>query len=621
MPQQQVELKPILQNTNVKAYGVKVYRYLFSPKDKPTRNGYSKKHIVQAWKQLKEKIEKDEQPKYYVQVLYLSGKLGKWIASNWTQLTKNEPVLIEKYEVETYFKSFIFNIMKNPKRQPAGGNDSINNDCLFDAIMNGLKYNFELLPKSMRYASQWKKSLKLDRNDKIPFSMIPTLEEKLKIKINVVGDHNYTSVYESFHEVTIKLKNEHYTYVEQRSKDILKAVKINDKIKESKKLYVYTDHKNIFDGSKMFSLPENEFLTMIKNKRFSNISLMNVPTGEKHKEYHEKIINNCNLVKQLSENKIDLSKMNYSEKDTVKKMIFHELKGIVQPEEMDIVEEGHISRATQGGLMFSCEEKTTFDKAFMIDINSMYPSIMNNSSFKFPIVKPTYEKLDKLPEFLSYGIYRCVVHRSGDEKIDRWFKFSSFNEYTHISLNHALFLGLKVELIQDDQANAILYKGARDRVLSKHYFGKTIDYLYEMKKQHSKETRSFKNMLNLIWGSLCEKNYIKKNTLDGDIDCEDNDLISIKPSENCNKVKMLSSEKIFLYPFARIQPFLLSYARFEMCKQLFKLNDKIIRVHTDSALLITDVKDLFETSDKMGCWKIENEGSCIVKGMKKVEFL
>ena len=57
-----------------------------------------------------------------------------------------------------------------------------------------------------------KKYLKLKRNDKIPVSCIPIIENKLKTyQINIRGDYLYSSTVKSNKVINLILSNQHYT--------------------------------------------------------------------------------------------------------------------------------------------------------------------------------------------------------------------------------------------------------------------------------------------------------------------------------------------------------------------------------------------------------------------------
>lgn len=66
--------------------------------------------------------------------------------------------------------------------------------------------------------SDLKEFLKIGRDDPIDYRRIPEIEDELEIRINVVGDFEYTSVKTHFDRLlTVSLTNGHYKYVSPNS--------------------------------------------------------------------------------------------------------------------------------------------------------------------------------------------------------------------------------------------------------------------------------------------------------------------------------------------------------------------------------------------------------------------
>ena len=151
-----------------------------------------------------------------------------------------------------------------------------------------------------------------------------------------------------------------------------------------------------------------------------------------------------------------------------------------------------------GALIFSSKD-TTLDNAIQYDINSAYPSIMIRNDFKVPMTQGEFKYIDNLFEkpYLSYGIYRVIISRSGDENIDKLFRFNPKNKYTHTDINSAILLKLNIELIKDGQANYLSYeKGCvQGSVMFKSFFEK----LYEYKKN---KVPFSKDIITSLWVDL-----------------------------------------------------------------------------------------------------------------------
>jgi hypothetical protein len=91
-----------------------------------------------------------------------------------------------KYEEPKDYKAFQFYLILKDK--PEGGNDKFN-DCLFNCLHS---YLYSRLP--WKTPTEFKKYLKLKREDKVPIQCIKKIEDKLKTyAINIRGDYIYSS--------------------------------------------------------------------------------------------------------------------------------------------------------------------------------------------------------------------------------------------------------------------------------------------------------------------------------------------------------------------------------------------------------------------------------------------
>jgi hypothetical protein len=146
----------------------------------------------------------------------------------------------------------------------------------------------------------------------------------------------------------------------------------------------------------------------------------------------------------------------------------------------------------------------------------------------------------KLSGGYAYGLYRFNIYKSGDPKIDRLFRFKPidlFNNdnilqksfYTSIDLKIADMLGLKKELIEDNNINCVLYP--RSHCLTGfEVFNKFTEVLKPLKEE---KVDGAKLLLNILSGCLGEKN-LKKMVIDDDIDdnIDDNTIKSLELSDN-----------------------------------------------------------------------------------------
>eukprot|EP01040_Poterioochromonas_malhamensis_P003462 gene3462-3691_t len=152
-------------------------------------------------------------------------------------------------DTEQTCKTFVLYSSKIPNA--TGGVDDSHNDCLFRAIIRGLNYNYDLLPKEINNAEKLKKFLNIARNAKVPLQkvkdIIPMLAEN-NISIQISGDHNLDTEEKEIN-IEIELKNQHYelklknmTYIEKLRDQMIKGT---DKSKYNRQLYSYFEDNEI----------------------------------------------------------------------------------------------------------------------------------------------------------------------------------------------------------------------------------------------------------------------------------------------------------------------------------------------------------------------------------------
>jgi hypothetical protein len=309
-----------------------------------------------------------------------------------------------------------------------------------------------------------------------------------------------------------------------------------------------------------------------------------------------------------------LAKTNFKVKDAVLKFFHNNTLGCVEPEPITPMEAQWIDETFKGGIMFS-ENDLTCEHAILSDKNSAYPATLNNTGFSIPIKEGVFKKITELPPIMGYGIYRVIIHKSGDKNTDKLFRFNSNNKYTHIDVNNAREIGLKVELIVDDQSNCLLYSKRNNSTV---FFRSTINYLYDLKL---KKVPFAKDLLSQLWGALCQKRLVKKFVKDEEFNIPNEcDIERIDICGDTLKVAYSSKSNLYILPYARFGPFLTAHARRHMSLIMLPYKENIIRCHTDSILSTCEIKEL-KLSNTMGDWKIENQGKCYVNKMNKVKFL
>src|SRR6185295_7304361 len=118
------------------------------------------------------------------------------------------------------------------------------------------------------------------------------------------------------------------------------------------------------------------------------------------KQAYEKFIRQADELKAATNGRINKYKTGDNTATVAK--LYQENETII-PDPIDILECEILEASTGSGLMWA--ENGYEGPAYCEDLKSAYPSIMADSTFKVPIRKPEYKKLESLPEILSVGCY------------------------------------------------------------------------------------------------------------------------------------------------------------------------------------------------------------------------
>ena len=380
------------------------------------------------------------------------------------------------------------------------------------------------------------------------------------------------------------LVREHYSINTYKVKNINIDHKVS---KLEKKPLIYTSTFEAFDGIKKFQLSK-EYLFTIYHWNTPYI-LIKVP--EATKEEYDNFIIKADTLKKETNNEINLYKTG-SHNVTALHLFNNYTKHIDNPPVIDQVESTFINMASQGALIFNT--KGYNGQAYKADVKSMYPSIMK-SKILFPVKEGELKYITEFGNFFNYGIYRCKI--IGNTKL---FRFNFDNYYTHFDLNTAKDLGLQINLIIDDKPNFLYY--SRDKCLTGHeIFGRFVDKMFDLKQ---KKIPDAKKILNILWGSLCEKykkDVVHKIGHSFDIP-SDAKVNFIKPSIINDDQILISYSKfnnLYKYGWARIMPFLISKGR-KIISEIIKPYENIcIRCHTDGVIFKEEPKDI-KYGDKLG---------------------
>ena len=103
-----------------------------------------------------------------------------------------------------------------------------------------------------------KKKLKLKRDDLIPVSLMPQVEKLFNAKINVTGDHLFTSANTARRLINLKLENEHYTLSHKhRSSELMRGITC-----KSQEIHMY---QNNDDGTATAYDGKQEYIVSFKD--------------------------------------------------------------------------------------------------------------------------------------------------------------------------------------------------------------------------------------------------------------------------------------------------------------------------------------------------------------------
>lgn len=474
-----------------------------------------------------------------------------------------------------------FNVYVILKEKAEGGSDKYN-DCLYYCL-NEIIPNFKSYYSS---PSDFKTQLKVNRFDRVPLEKIILVEKKLRtIQINVRGDHIYTSQIKSNKSVNLLLNNQHFEIDTTLNK---KPLAKNIRYKEKQILLVDKKTLNVCDGmnSWIISIGElNKIKYDFQNKyiivdrmewKDKTGNIIKYTIEEEYKLYVEI----AKDLKTKSNGIINLFKTgNFisTSLDLFERMSKH----INEPENILQDEVEWLEYVKAGALIFS---EPFIGELFKYDVKSLYPYLMIQNYIKFPVKRGEFKTIEILPsDYFQYGIYRCVISPSSDKNINKLFRFNRYNYYTHFSLEHAKTLNLKIELINDSKPNFLFYDG-NSRMTMKEVFEPFVNTLFELKDKHKLEAA--KNILNKLWGALCETEktkYFNDNKSEIVIPNTE-DIIMIYP-DNSDESKDIITTRKRLNPYktkyARLGCFLLSKARLFMSNLMYSHRNEIKRCQTD----------------------------------------
>lgn len=516
-----------------------------------------------------------------------------------------------------------------PKKK--GGDDKYN-DCFFNALLAGLNQHAELLPKEINNRLNMKEYLKLKRCAKISIdnikSLIPLFAEN-NISIQVEGDYKLQSE-EQEQDIEIILQDGHYTFKfenEQYIDSLKKSMKDSLGVsKYDRKLYSYfvdDENNKIYycSGQKIEEYDINDEIN-IKMRHDIKFILIEAETFEDLQITRKNYNDDMELLFKETKGKIDLKKFKNVKNCAINTFLdmFQKRNVEVQPlseqEDIWLYNYYHVGG---GGWVF--HENGYEGKGFTIDRNSSYPSHYD-SNMLTPIGQPTFHTLKQtdLKHFyeelkFEFGLYRANITNPKNINHKKYFRIREDNLYLHTDLVHAQEIGLKIELIEDNEVNAMIYDKSVI-IKSATIFHEYVQYFYELKKKDIKIAKKF---LNVFSGAMSKLNkQYKKTNKDSTIEISDKDIINIKRIGEEHSIMYLPKKSHFKYSFARQTIFCVNKMKIYLQKLIKEHEPYVVRCHTDSLTLSNeDPIKSFAIGKGLSQWKYENDkcGTCkISKG-------
>jgi hypothetical protein len=379
-------------------------------------------------------------------------------------------------------KHFVVYMQRRP--EPAGGNDK-HNDCLYNCHLKAVGGDPKALPTVINTPAKLKAALGLNRDDPISIEHLQEYARIANVSFEVSGDYEYVTPKKPVH-LKLYLLAEHFTLEKTKMKWV-KGIYFEPIPKEN--IYVYKiipqDKKaqtekrwEVYDGKKTKSITFKEFAKYHDFKE--RLILIHAKKDADMKDMRDKYIELADKLREHTKGKINLYKYTKLHTAAFDLWTNHFATGIQEPEPLGALESSWIAKANKGGAHYA---KPYEGPGYSYDMNVMYSHKMCDSNFKIPFKRGEFmtlpEILDK--KEIKYGIYRCKVE--GEHPLITTYR----THYTHMDLSLMLDFGLTVKLIQDGQANALIYD--QERLSGKYMFSSFINYMTKLKDYLKSTTR------------------------------------------------------------------------------------------------------------------------------------
>lgn len=282
-------------------------------------------------------------------------------------------------------------------------------------------------------------------------------------------------------------------------------------------------------------------------------------------EAHQWVADQFNLVKQLSNGKINMWHLGFIQ-PTLRAILGlngYETRIKYQSEPIGYEEFQWTENAIRGA--YNYHTKGTYDNVIYYDQKSSYPSILYDDSFKIPVKQGIWKTLTQqemdAKKYFPYGIYQCQIV---GEHI--FFKENQKGYYTHIDLELARKLGLRIQ-IKPTTPNALIYASIDKYCLANSHevFGQQIEWLYDLKQKYGKRCPLFKSLITQMYTSVCKtkKTDFWNSVPDG------YEAVKIKPfSATQRKYTCVPTHDCCVTHLGRLKPFIYARQRYMMWQKV-----------------------------------------------------
>ena len=515
------------------------------------------------------------------------------------------------YEEPKHIDSFNIYIALGA-REDIGGDDDKFNDCLYNCLKT-IIFNIETYFKS---PSEFKKILGLKRSDKVPLSSIDLIEKKLvNYQINVRGDIIRSSTIKSSKQINLTLQNQHFT-VEKPKAILTPYIRYEEKVPillNKKTFEAYNGQKQWFmtkeEQNKYYKHSSPYIIVLTQKQGFDKDGVKIVLTLEE--EYKQFIII-ADTLKKESKGLINLYKTGSYHDAALS--LFERITKYITPEPILQDEALWIKESSFSALIIAEKYEGLLYK---YDVKSLYPYIMTSNTLKVPVKRGEFKIITELSKYPEFGIYRCNIEKSEDENINKIFRWNKSNKYSQPDIFNAQELGLKIDLIIDNEPNFLYYP--RDSLITfGELFKQYVEILFPLKE---KKITSSKNILNILWGALCQIDK-KKHFVNQEFNIsDDEEILEIYPSsiEGHDIIRTTKKNGFYKTNYARLCPFLLAQGRRHMSKLLYEHRNHVYRIQTDGFLIDKLIHENIDVG--IGGLKYEgfNENAIILNCINKVE--